>query len=319
MPLIDMPLAELRKYTGRNPRPDDFDSFWDDSLKELDAVDPRVELTPAEFTAPGVEYFHMQFTGVGGARIYAKLARPMRRDKPGPGLVLFHGYGGQSCSWTGLSVWGMAGFTVAAMDCRGQGGRSQDVGGVVGTTLRGHIVRGLNGPTKNMLFRHVFLDAAQLARLVMQMDGVDPARVGATGGSQGGGLTLACAALEPRIKKAAPMYPFLSDYRRVWEMDRADLAYEELKQYFRNFDPTHANEEETFRTLGYIDIQYLAPRISAEVLMFTGLMDAICPPSTQFAAYNRITARKSMVIYHDFGHEGLPGADDRVFQFMMGL
>ena len=179
MPLIDMPLAELRKYTGRNPRPDDFDSFWDDSLKELDAVDPRVELTPAEFTAPGVEYFHMQFTGVGGARIYAKLARPMRRDKPGPGLVLFHGYGGQSCSWTGLSVWGMAGFTVAAMDCRGQGGRSQDVGGVVGTTLRGHIVRGLNGPAKNMLFRHVFLDTAQLARLVMQMDGVDPARVGA--------------------------------------------------------------------------------------------------------------------------------------------
>ena len=42
-------------------------------------------------------------------------------------------------------------------------------------------------------------------------------------------------------------------------------------------------------------------------MMGVGLMDTICPPSTQFAAYNKITAKKSLVIYPDFGHEGLPG------------
>ncbi|MFN2161951.1 MAG: acetylxylan esterase, partial [Candidatus Promineifilaceae bacterium] len=47
--------------------------------------------------------------------------------------------------------------------------------------------------------------------------------------------------------------------------------------------------------------------------------DEICPPSTQFAAYNKITAPKEMVLYPDFGHEDLPGFDDRVFQFMMNL
>ena len=52
------------------------------------------------------------------------------------------------------------------------------------------------------------------------------------GGSQGGGLTLACAALEPRIKRLAPVFPFLSDYRRTWEMDLAVDAYEELKVLF---------------------------------------------------------------------------------------
>jgi cephalosporin-C deacetylase len=50
-----------------------------------------------------------------------------------------------------------------------------------------------------------------------------------------------------------------------------------------------------------------------------GLMDTICPPSSQFAAYNKITATKSMTIYPDFGHEGLPGHSDRIFEFMMGL
>jgi cephalosporin-C deacetylase len=151
------------------------------------------------------------------------------------------------------------------------------------------------------------------------MTEVDPRRVGVTGASQGGGLTLACAALEPRIKRAAPVYPFLCDYQRVWEMDLAVNAYEELRTYFRRFDPRHEREPEIFTKLGYIDCQHLAPRIRGEVLMATGLMDQICPPSTQFAAYNKITAKKNMVLYPDFAHETLPDTGDAIFEFMAGL
>jgi cephalosporin-C deacetylase-like acetyl esterase len=43
---------------------------------------------------------------------------------------------------------------------------------------------------------------------------------------------------------------------------------------------------------------------------------AECPPSTQFAACNKLASKKALVIYPDFGHEGLPGFGDRVFQFM---
>ena len=48
-------------------------------------------------------------------------------------------------------------------------------------------------------------------------------------------------------------------------------------------------------------------------------MDNICPPSTVFAAYNHITAKKSIRIYPDFGHEWMPGHDDGVFQFLKDL
>jgi cephalosporin-C deacetylase len=190
---------------------------------------------------------------------------------------------------------------------------------VVGNTLRGHIIRGLDDKPENLLFRQIYLDCAQLAGIVMDMPEVAPKRVGATGGSQGGGLTLACAALEPRIARATPVFPFLCDYQRVWEMDLAVAAYEELKQYFRFFDPRHEREEDVFTKLGYIDNQHLAPRIEAKVLMIVGLMDQICPPSTQFAAYNKITSEKDMVLYPDFGHEGLPGGEDTIFGFMAGL
>ena len=316
MPLIDMPLSELRKYRGRSPRPGDFDAFWARALKEMRGTNPMLEMKPAEFQAPCAECFDLYFTGVRGARIHAKYLRPRRTGRPHPAVVQFHGYSGDCGDWSGKLQYVAMGYSIAALDCRGQGGQSEDSGGVKGNTLRGHIVRGLDDSADNLLFRHVYLDTAQLTGLVMGMKEVDPGRVGVFGGSQGGGLTLACAALEPRVKLAAPTFPFLSDYKRVWEMDLARDAYQELRDFFRMFDPEHRREEEIFNRLGYIDIQNLAPRIKARVMMGVGLMDTICPPSSQFAAYNKIKAPKELVIYPDFGHEGLPGFSDKVFQFM---
>jgi cephalosporin-C deacetylase len=246
--------------------------------------------------------------------------RPKNATDPHPAVVMFHGYSGSSGDWNGLFNYVARGYAVAFLDCRGQGGLSEDVGGTVGNTLRGHIIRGLdnalNGAPEKLYFRNVYLDCAQLAGIVMDFPEVDANRVGATGGSQGGGLTLACASLEPRIKLAAPIYPFLCDYQRVWEMDLAVNAYDELKTYFRQFDPLHQREEEIWTALGYIDNQHLAPRIQAEVLMPVGMVDTVCPPSTQFAAFNKITSPKSTLIYPDYGHEGMPGMSDKVYNFL---
>jgi cephalosporin-C deacetylase len=319
MPLIDMPLEKLQRYAGRNPRPEDFDAFWERALAEMRAVAPGLELRPASFQVPGAQCFDLYFTGVRGARIHAKYARPALRQGRRPAVVQFHGYTGSAGDWVDKLAWVAAGFCIAALDCRGQGGLSEDPGGVTGNTHRGHIIRGLQDAPDRLLFRDIYLDTAQLAGLVMDFDEVDATRVGATGGSQGGGLTLACASLEPRIRRAAPVFPFLCDFQRVWEMDLAKDAYEELRWFFRVHDPLHRRQEEIFTKLGYIDCQHLAPRIRGEVLMGTGLMDTICPPSTQFAAYNRITAPKQMEIYPDFGHEGLPNMTEKAMTFMLGM
>jgi cephalosporin-C deacetylase len=324
MPLtFDLPIEQLKIYPGKNPCPSDFDLFWDSGLAEMRSVDPQIEWIAAEFTAPNVECFHLFFTGVGGARVHAKLLRPANAPSPHPAVLMFHGYTGDSGDWFDKLGYVSAGFTVAALDCRGQAGLSEDRGSVTGNTLHGQIIRGMNdalqGRPEKLLFRQIFLDTAQLARIIMEMPDVDANRVGVTGGSQGGALTVACAALEPRIKRAAPLFPFLSDYIRVWEMDQAKDAYKELQEYFRHSDPMHKREAIIFEKLGYIDIQFLAPRVQAEVLWGIGLMDTICPPSTQFAVYNKLTAPKKMAVYPDFGHEPLPGWYDQAFQFLMEL
>ena len=271
MPLtFDLPIELLRTYRGKNPCPSDFDLFWDKSLIEMRSINPKVELIAAEFQASNVECFHLFFTGMGGARIHAKLLRPANAPSPRPAVLLFHGYSGDSGDWFDKLGYVAAGFTVAALDCRDQAGLSEDTGSVAGNTHHRHIIRGLDdalqGAPEKLLFRQIFLDTAQLAGIVMEMPEVDPNRVGVMGGSQGGALTIACAALEPRIKRAAPLYPFLSDYIRAWEIDQAKDAYKELQEYFRHSDPTHQRESTIFEKLGYIDIQFLAHRIQAEVL-----------------------------------------------------
>jgi cephalosporin-C deacetylase len=317
MPKIDMPLEQLKEYYGTNPKPVDYNAYWNAAIEELDSTPPQVELVASEFQVPSAECYDLYFTGVKGARVHAKYLRPKSGNQtPHPAVLFFHGYTGNAGDWSDKLNYISLGFSVFAMDCRGQGGLSEDVGGVIGNTHRGHIIRGLDAGAEHLLFRHIFLDTVQLARIAMSFPEVDASKIATYGGSQGGGLALVCAALEPRIQRVVSIFPFLSDYQRTWEMDLAVNAYEELRTYFRMFDPLHQREKEIFEMLGYIDVQHLVERIQGQVLMGISLMDQICPPSTQFAAYNKIHSHKQSLIYPDFGHEGLPGFHDEAMMFL---
>lgn len=317
MPCLDKPLRELETYNGTNPKPADFDEYWLRALKELDSIDPKPELTPTDqIRSVSSEAFDLTFTGVGGARIYAKYVRPKNTTGKHPAILEFHGYAGNSGEWADTLRYSGDGVAVAAMDCRGQGGRSEDVGGTKGNTLHGHIIRGLSEGPEKLLYRSIYLDTVQLARVVASFDEVETSRLATNGASQGGALSIACAALEPRIARCVSVYPFLSDFQRVWEMDLAKDAYAELKSYFRQFDPLCKNRAALFKTLGYIDVHHLAPRIKAEAVVALTLQDPICPPSTQFAVFNNIRSKKTPIVYEDFSHEGLPGLADATFGFL---
>ena len=320
MPSLDYSLEKLKTYMGSSPLPSDFDALWDKALHELDDMGLDYTLEEAEFSAPGVRCQYLYFTGVAGAKVCCKFLRPEKVKEKIPGIVMFHGYSGSSGGWMDKLPYAYAGYAVLAMDVRGQMGLSEDNLSVGGNTLRGHIIRGLfDGDPERLFFRNVFLDTVQTSRILMSMDFVDENRVGATGASQGGALTIACAALEPRIKMNASVYPFLSDYKRTWEMDLFKDAYDELAYYIRHRDPRHQNIDAMFNMLGYIDVSNLAPRIKGESYMIVTLQDNICPPSTQFAVYNKIRSKKSCEIYPNHGHEALPESGELIFNFFKKL
>ncbi|MDA1477383.1 alpha/beta fold hydrolase [Bacillus changyiensis] len=318
---IDMPLEQLKKYMGKSIKPNDFDIYWEKGLREVRNLSTEYELIPASIKSDVADCYHLYFTGTGNATIHAKFVRPKQVKPESPGLVMFHGYSVDSGDWLDKLPYAAQGITVLAMDCRGQGGDSEDTLTIKGPTLRGHVIRGIEDPNPNQLYyRHVFLDTVQSVRVLQSMEHIHASRIGACGASQGGGLALACAALVPEIKEVAAVYPFLSDYRRVWEdMDIQQSAYEEIATYFRTRDPNHDHEDEVFQRLGYIDIQHLTPRIKGHVWWALAMKDMICPPSTQFAAYNKISASKDMLLFHEYGHEHLPSVADLMFQQMSRL
>ncbi len=49
MPMIDMPLDELRQYKGISPCPKDIDAFWDEAVREMKSIEPRAQLLPGDF------------------------------------------------------------------------------------------------------------------------------------------------------------------------------------------------------------------------------------------------------------------------------
>lgn len=310
-------IEELLAYNGISPCPADLDAYWDRALAELDAVDPRPEMVPADITTPFASCFHLYFTGVNGARIHAKLLRPHRPD--GAALVIFHGYRSNSGLWLDKLGYAAVGMTVAAMDSRGQAGFSEDNGVYHGSTQLGHLLRGVEDGPEHLLFRSILLDTVQMCRVVAALDGVDKTRIGAFGGSQGGGLAFACASLYPALARVAVAYPFLSDYKLIWQLGGSGIACAEIREYFRKYDPRHLKEDKLFETLGYIDVHNLTRRVRARTLMGTGLEDATCPPAAQFAAFNQINAPKEYRLYYDYGHEALENYLDDVFVFMTRL
>lgn len=154
--------------------------------------------------------------------------------------------------------------------------------------------------------------------MVAGLERVDETRLSSYGGSQGGALALVAAALNPKIQKVATIFPFLCDFRRVLEMGNTSEAYDELFRYFKFHDTYHETEEEIFATLSYIDVKNLAHRITAPVMMITGLEDTVCHPATQFAMYNRLECEKEYYLIPEYGHEGMAVFANKVFNWLCG-
>ena len=128
MPQLDMPLSKLQEYMGRTPCPADFDEFWEKSLAEMNAIDPKPEFKPHPFKSNCADLYELRFTSTKGAVIFGKVAVPKNVQGKVPAVLMFHGLGGDGGSYRGLLSYASQGFVVASMDCRGQGGKSQDVG-----------------------------------------------------------------------------------------------------------------------------------------------------------------------------------------------
>ncbi len=313
MPSIDMPLEQMRQYKPALNREADFESYWESTMSSARNQPLNAELIPYHLGAKTVDAFAVRFDGFEGGRIAGWYARPAERGKF-PGLCLYHGYSGRGTR--PLDMLGIAsqGIAVLSMDCRGQNGQSQDTNITPEGQLGGWMTRGIRDPRK-YYYRYVYADAVRALELLANREEVDDTRLAIGGGSQGGGITLAVAALSDRPILAMPDIPFLCDYRRAIQIT-GNGPYPEITNFLRAFPGLY---ETAFKTLSYCDNLNLAPWIRCQTVVSNSLWDDVCPPSTIFAVYNHITAEKSMEMYPFHKHEIPHESGEARFKLLMSV
>jgi len=302
---FDMPLEQLQTYLPPRTEKPDFDEFWSRTISAARQHPLGAVFVPAETGLKLLEVFDVTFNGYGGQPIKGWLLLPRQRSGPLPCVVEYTGYGGGRGHPHDWLFWPNAGYATLAMDIRGQGsswriGDTPDLETEGGNPqYSGFMTRGVLRP-ETYFYRRLFTDAVRAVEAVRAHPAVDPKRVAVTGGSQGGGITLAAAGLVPDVTLALPDVPFLCHYRRAAELVDTD-PYNEIARYCKN----HRDKIETvFNTLTYFDGMNFAARAQAEALFSVGLMDTICPPSTVFAAYNHYAGQKDIRIWQFNNHEG---------------
>jgi cephalosporin-C deacetylase len=287
MAVFDLPLDELKTYRPPREEPQDFDAFWQRTLAEARQQPLEARFTPADSGLRLMEVFDVTFNGYGGQPVKAWLYLPRQRGEALPCVVEYIGYGGGRGLPIEWLLWSSAGYAHLVMDTRGQGSswRSGDTPDLEpdGSNPQspGFMTRGILNPD-TYYYRRVFTDAVRAIEAARAAPGVDGERIAVTGGSQGGGITLAVSGLVPDLAAAMPDVPFLCQYRRAMDLTDAN-PYQEIVK----FCSIHRDKIETvFNTLSYFDGLNFAARARCPALFSTGLMDEICPPSTVFAAYN---------------------------------
>lgn len=305
MAFFDLPLEELRHYVPTRHEPADFDTFWQETLKTVRSypLDPRFELV--DYGLRTVESFDVTFNGYGGQPIKGWLLLPAQRNTPLPCVVEYIGYGGGRGFPFDWLTWSSAGFAHLIMDTRGQGSvwRTGDTPDSEPDGSNAHapgfMTRGILRP-HTYYYRRVFSDGVRAVEAARAHSAIDSERIAISGGSQGGGITLAVSGLDPNIQVALPDVPFLCHYRRATQITDGS-PYQEIVKYCQ----IHRDKIETvFETLAYFDGVNFATRARARALFSVALMDEICPPSTVFAAYNHYAGPKEIKVWPYNHHEG---------------
>jgi cephalosporin-C deacetylase len=254
----------------------DTDTFWRDTLRQLATVAVDAVVEPLREPAPYLQE-RITLQSLGGERIVALLARPITPPHTRlPAIVTAPGYGGWEFGQMLAEC--QRGLIMLQVYPRlqGQSGALPD-----GPEK---LLRGIDQP-HGYYYQGAYADMVRAVDYLATRGDVDPQRIGAMGTSQGGMLTLALAALDPRIKAVVAHLPFACDMRHNPRFSKHDISTPQHLATFDHFDPA-----------------MLAKHIKAPTLLSAGGRDDISPPQTIGAVFEQLRCVKCLHVEPELDH-----------------
>lgn len=292
--------VDLAAIKPSMPAPADFDAFWAAQKKRLAAVplNPRLTSVPPPPNRDGVETFDFAVDSIG-APSTGYYGRPVgAKPKTLPAVLFVPGAGVRSANLDGVAGWAKAGLLVAEINAHGiPNGESREYyAGLDAGELSDYRKRGRES-RDTYYFQGVYFRVLRALEFLATRPEWDGKTLIILGGSQGGGLALAGAALDPRVTFIVANVPGLTDHTgmvagRIAGWPKAIPVGADGKPDLK-----------VLEAMRYYDGVNFAARIKIPVHMEVGFIDVICPPTASYAAYNNLGGKKTMVTHPDRGHD----------------
>ena len=282
-----MPVEKVRK-------------FWEQTREALAEVDMDASVEVVEesdvFTMEGRiktrSVHRVIMSSLGGRRIRAWYTLPSGEppSRGWPAIMEVPGYGGTMPLPLHLVQYG---YATLSLYPRGQGESLKEWEIEHGTRLIYNVT-----DRDSYYYRGAYMDCVRGLDFLTGRSEIDDSRLGVWGFSQGGGLTLATAALDRRVSAAVAGVPWLCNFPVAAGITTA--PYVELHDYLAE----HPDKKDAaMETLTYYDQLSLADAIDCPTLVASAQIDDVHPLSTVMPVFEKIQSMKSIVIYPDTEHE----------------
>ena len=277
--------------------PADFLKFWDDAKADLAKIpiDSRMTLLPERSTEK-VNVYHVNFQNFRlGSRIYGILSIPKKEGKY-PALLRVPGAGVRP--YNGDVATAERGVITLEIGIHGV---PVNMDASVYTNLASGALSGYQSfnldDRDRYYYKRVYMACIRANDFLTSLNQYDGSTLGVTGGSQGGALSIVTAALDPRVKFLAAYYPALSDLTGFM-LGRAG-GWPHL---FNQANIKQISSADKIKTTAYYDVVNFAKMLKVPGMYSWGFNDETCPPTSMYAAYNVISAPKTLFLAQETGH-----------------
>ena len=302
---------EPEKVRGGEPKPVDFDAYWDGELERLEREVPLdVRSEPCEGYSDGRRVLsRVSFATFGGRRVWGFLSEPRDRSRgpfptrvnvpgAGPGQCAFNAEGGADEIVLHLNVH----YFEPAFERGGNAALQKDeerrLSEALGLEPRTYPLIGVERSREDCFYHDAVVGLVRAVNWLYGREGVDRSRFTYEGTSQGGGFGLILAGLSGRFTRVVAYVPALCDPCGYKVGRRA--GWPRFNE-FAGYAPGDFARAEAVAP--YFDAAHFASRITCPIRFVVGLADSVCPPASGTSACNACpSADKRLVLVPHMTH-----------------
>ncbi|MGM0880209.1 MAG: acetylxylan esterase [Bacillota bacterium] len=293
---------------------DELDLYWKGVLSSYAQKPLDITREQLKSPFPDLRVQRLTYKGSDETPIHGLFLLPQQQtaDEKPPCIIIYPGYTGDKGLPERYAAWLLLGYAVFAVDVRGQGGETGNLSTWESGSAKGWVSQGIR-QKENSYYHAVTMDAVRAVDAAALQPEIDASRIAVYGSSQGGGLALLAASLNPKVSAVVANIP------NMCHMDYGIMhstgSLTEIAQYIKRYPEQLSS---VLETIAHFDLLNLADRIKAPVLMSVGWKDTVCLPETVYAVYNRIRSHKQIINYPFSGHEVSEYQTRAAIEFLKG-